>query len=266
MDRRQSIAFLILAPQLFAGICLLLRWRPAISPSSQEPRWRGTGWDAIAFFSLTLAIFVALPDLIESLLPGNGPISGPFQFLGTCAYALFLPLVLCRGAFSFSAGLSPTRHPVGLAFLRGGLHYLRAIPFLFLADIFGQYFLNILCSIGLPLSMEPQNSIRELENASPFSLIFLIPILCAAAPFGEEILFRGGIYRWLKLLWGKRLATFLTAGIFAGLHGNWIAFFPLFALSLLLVRTYEIEGNLLPCICLHGLFNFNGILLTFLGR
>jgi membrane protease YdiL (CAAX protease family) len=226
----------------------------------------GTCWDAIAFFSVALIFLFVLPDLAYSLSPESEHISYLCSFLGTCSYALFLPRLLRSNAFSFSCGLSPAQLSLGRALLRGALHYLRAAPLLFLADILWLYLLSVLCATGLPLSLEPQELLWELENASPLMLAIIIPITCAVAPFVEEVLFRGGVHRCLKFFWGKWPAALLSSLLFAALHGNWAASFPLFVLSLLLVRVYELEGRLFPCVCLHGLFNLNGVLLTFASR
>ncbi|MDR0678689.1 MAG: CPBP family intramembrane metalloprotease [Puniceicoccales bacterium] len=266
MDPEQLKTFLIMAPQLFVGACLLLWRRPTPSPPAQEPCWVGTGWDVAAFFSLALAFLFVLPDLVYFFSPKNDSSSYLCSFLGTCAYALLLTRLLRSRAFSFTEGLSPARLSLGRALLRGVLHYLRATPLLFLADIFWLYFLSAFCAMGLPLSLEPQELLWKLENASPLMLALIVPIVCAVAPFVEEVLFRGGVHRCLKSVWGKWPAAFLSSVLFATLHGNWVAFFPLFVLSLLLVSVYEREGRLLPCVCLHGLFNLNGILLTLASR
>ena len=75
------------------------------------------------------------------------------------------------------------------------------------------------------------------------------------APFGEEMLFRGVVYPWIKQAGFPRLALWLSALIFAAFHVNLATFLPLFVLALALTILYERTNNLLAPVCAHALFN-----------
>ena len=75
------------------------------------------------------------------------------------------------------------------------------------------------------------------------------------APVGEEILFRGILYPWIKRIWSPRIALWATALVFAAIHVNLATFVPLTFLAIILVLLYEYTGNLLACMVTHALFN-----------
>ena len=93
--------------------------------------------------------------------------------------------------------------------------------------------------------------------------------LLLAAPFWEEMLFRGGLQRWLLGFdWGARhkaglsAANVLASCCFALAHlpfQGWLAVAVLLP-SLVLGLQLERGGRLLPCILLHAWFNLSWIM------
>lgn len=75
------------------------------------------------------------------------------------------------------------------------------------------------------------------------------------APLAEEFLFRGVLYPAVKQSGYPRVALWGTAVLFAAIHLNLIAFFPLLVMALLLTAVYELTGNLMASIAMHMLFN-----------
>jgi membrane protease YdiL (CAAX protease family) len=264
VDPQQRTIFLATAPQLFLGCWLLLlprRFRPAAAPATDRPRWGGSGCDAALFFSLAALLLFSAPKLLISLLCGNcDPFLLPF-FSGT-PLAIFLALLLLFNGLSFRLGCSPRRFSLRGGTLRGAFHYLRAVPLIFLTEILWLLLLTALAAAGLPIPMEQQELVLRLQRAPPLAAAAAAAAATVAAPFAEEILFRGAAYRYLKSVWGSSKASIVTAFLFAALHGNLCAFLPLFLLGTLLVRCYEREGNILPCIIFHSLFNLNSVLLS----
>ncbi|MDR2372075.1 MAG: CPBP family intramembrane metalloprotease [Puniceicoccales bacterium] len=90
-----------------------------------------------------------------------------------------------------------------------------------------------------------------------FGIILLVVIL---VPFFEELLFRYFLYRFLKSRMSQLRAILLTGFIFALLHFNLTAFVLLWVMGIFLISLYEHHGNLVPCIMVHGLFNYISIL------
>jgi len=75
------------------------------------------------------------------------------------------------------------------------------------------------------------------------------------APVGEELLFRGLLYPWIKQAGFPRMALWGTAILFAAIHINLVLFVPLLVLALALTALYEWSDNLLAPIVAHSVFN-----------
>jgi membrane protease YdiL (CAAX protease family) len=122
-----------------------------------------------------------------------------------------------------------------------------------------RYVLNIDCTEQPMLALLR----TELGHENQFwGIIFLTVVL---APIAEEIFFRYFLYRFGKSHMSSRRAAFLAAFVFALLHGNLVAFAPLWAVGAFLTFLYEYCGNLVPCIIAHSLFNYIAILLVILS-
>jgi len=86
------------------------------------------------------------------------------------------------------------------------------------------------------------------------------------APVGEELLFRGILYPWIKQAGFPRLALWGTAILFAAIHANLVLFVPLLALALALTALYEWTDNVLASIVAHGVFNALNLALLHFSR
>ena len=75
------------------------------------------------------------------------------------------------------------------------------------------------------------------------------------APFIEEILFRGFIYRVFIKTWPLWFGSILSAALFALIHVQFQTFIPLFILGLLLNYSYNKTGSLWTSIVLHSMNN-----------
>jgi membrane protease YdiL (CAAX protease family) len=75
------------------------------------------------------------------------------------------------------------------------------------------------------------------------------------APAAEELVFRGILYRTLRVRLKMKGALFITGLIFAGVHFYPVGALSLFFLSGMLVIVYERTGNLLAPFLLHAFFN-----------
>jgi membrane protease YdiL (CAAX protease family) len=80
-----------------------------------------------------------------------------------------------------------------------------------------------------------------------------------AAPIGEELLFRGLLYRSLRNRMGIALAVGLSAAVFGVMHWWFgdpaVLIFPRVALGVLLALLYEGTGSLYPSMLLHAWVN-----------
>ena len=108
------------------------------------------------------------------------------------------------------------------------------------------------------LGFEPteQDAIRLLREANTWwKQAYLGVFAIVLAPVGEEVLFRGIAYPFIKHLGWPKLGLWFTATMFALIHGNIAAFLALLLLAVALTLLYEWTGNLLSCIVVHSLFN-----------
>jgi membrane protease YdiL (CAAX protease family) len=138
-------------------------------------------------------------------------------------------------------------------------------PIIFALSAAWTLLLTFINNAGFHIPLEQQELLLLLENNPPFA--WAVPVIFTAiviAPACEELLFRGGIYRFLKGKMPPLSATLFTGAIFALLHWNWNAFLPLLFLSIFLTHLYEREGSLHTPIIVHGLLNANSIVLALL--
>ncbi len=92
---------------------------------------------------------------------------------------------------------------------------------------------------------------------APFDsyLIYLFLFVGLLGPVMEEIFFRGFVYTALRSRFGIPRGILISAIIFAALHMNIGAFFPILALGILLSYIYEKTGTLISSITMHILHN-----------
>jgi uncharacterized protein len=163
------------------------------------------------------------------------------------------------------AALGP-REPVTAASLHqtlraGLLTFLALLP---LATGAGLLWERLLQSLGLPT--EHQELIDMiLKSRSPALLGFLITLALVVAPICEELVFRVGIFRYLRTRTPRWVAFVVSAGLFALLHANWMSSLPLFILGLVFAISYERTGRMAVPMIAHALFNLNTLLLVLGG-
>ena len=120
---------------------------------------------------------------------------------------------------------------------------------------------------ALGLQPEVQPAVQVLQQAVSWparGALGLVTILLA--PVGEELLFRGTLYPWVKQAGFPRLALWGTAAGFAAIHLNAGIFVPLLALALILTALYEWTNNLLAPIAAHSVFNALNFALLYLHK
>ena len=117
----------------------------------------------------------------------------------------------------------------------------------------------------LGVALPPQQAIRILTEADVWgrSAIFLTAGL--AAPFVEEMVFRGVAYPFVRDLGWPRLALWGTALAFGVIHANRSVFVPLTCFGYLLGLLYRQSGNLLAPIAAHVTFNTAPFVMLALG-
>lgn len=141
------------------------------------------------------------------------------------------------------------------------LTFLAAMPLLAAAALVWEPLLRI---AGLPTAR--QEIVDLLIRArSPLALGLIVGMALVVGPMAEELVFRAGIFRYLRTRSPRWVAFAVSAGLFALLHANWASFLPLFILGLILAFAYERTGRLTVPILAHAFFNLNSLLLVLAG-
>ena len=101
-----------------------------------------------------------------------------------------------------------------------------------------------------------QELIKLFTNGGdPVAIALLAIIAVVLAPIVEELIFRGGIYRFLKSQSTVLPAQIISGALFAVMHGNLMSFLPLVVVGIILAREYERSGSILVPMCFHACFN-----------
>lgn len=155
----------------------------------------------------------------------------------------------------------PALVPLATALKEGALTFLTALPIVFAAGFLWKALLQLVGVDAGPQEIVKLFSASE-DKAAITSMIVLAVLV---APVVEELIFRVGLFRWLRGRTGRALTLLLPAAAFAVLHGSTSAFVPLVALAVHLALAYERVGHPLVPITAHALFNLNTLLLLLAG-
>lgn len=140
---------------------------------------------------------------------------------------------------------------VGRAILFGAVTAALVLPGVYLLKELVAYLLTLFQG-----STEEQGVVRVLQvSQSLKQKICFGFVAIVLAPVGEEALFRGILYRYLKQLGWPRLALVSSSLFFGLIHGNAIALAPLACLAVVLALLYDKTENLLAPIAAHAIFN-----------
>ncbi|MBW2263549.1 MAG: CPBP family intramembrane metalloprotease [Deltaproteobacteria bacterium] len=115
-------------------------------------------------------------------------------------------------------------------------------------------------------SEEAAMMIAVHDPDSAFERVFIILALVAAAPVGEELVFRGFLWTWVRTHAGKTAALVVTAVLFGCAHVFLARTIPLiipvgFLLGWLVLRT----GSVATSIAAHAAFNGTPLLASWSG-
>ncbi len=119
-------------------------------------------------------------------------------------------------------------------------------------------------SIGVETVQDTVKMLQESEDPLMLGLMAFAAVI--AAPFCEEIVFRGYFYPVLKKFGGLRVAALCSALVFAAAHGSLTALLPLFIFGCVLVFLYEKTGSLWAPIAAHFCFNGATVAMQFVVR
>lgn len=266
-------ATLVLAFELgcvAAGLVLL--WRHGFSRTARAAAPRLSAWDAPWPEFLTFAASVLLGTFLFAALAGLASRqAGLSGHSATIANGAGAQLGMLLGVFLHQRVLAPVaggpRPPAGALLRSGIVTFLAVLPLLLLTAQLWEFALR---AAGLPTAR--QDLIRILnEIDSPTLLAAMVVLAVVIAPLTEELVFRGGVFRYLRTRWPRWAALLLPAVVFATLHVNWTTLeglssaLPLVVLAVVFSLAYERTGHLGTAVVAHACFNLNTLLVLFAG-
>jgi membrane protease YdiL (CAAX protease family) len=259
-----------------AGIATLIAWgKPRRKTDGAAPR-ADIGTLNLALSDLLLAAFTVVVGalLLQSAVGGLAQVipSALSPEAWTVAQGCGFQLGLLSGALlghrlaavsSRDRVTSPSRSPLTTpqACAAGGLLFLASLPLVLLAALAWK---TTLRAAGLPT--DQQDMVDLVRNANAPSLLALIAVLAVVlAPVAEELVFRAGLFRYLRTRVPRAVALAAPALLFAALHANLVAFAPLAVFGVLLALAYEQSGRLIVPVIAHALFNLHTLALVLSG-
>jgi membrane protease YdiL (CAAX protease family) len=266
-------AFAVEAVILLAGLGLL--WRLVLSARGRAnsrallPEWRLPGVDFACYVFFALAGFVVLGATVGLVLrrfpldPDTALITGGAAqdiglLLGVAGFHLFYR----RAAPAPSAGAPP------VSIFRSGLAtFLIAMPVVVAATNASEF---VIVRLGLPDVKQPVVDILQTTHSVPLKCL-LVLVAGLLAPLAEEIVFRGGLFRYFRTRVPRWAAITVTSLLFGALHVSWgdlaglPAFVPMTLLAAVFCLAYERTGRIGTVIFAHALFNLNMMALALAG-
>jgi membrane protease YdiL (CAAX protease family) len=268
---------------LFAGAGLLL-W--VLSSRQRRQHWLGT--HALPHWPVTLPEFLfaallvfaggfllqaAAHQALGGLISASGDRAGLEIFVygasfhaGILAGIALFPRLRRRLYADYGAPPPPPPPPGrrvtgGDALRLGAGTVLVVLPVLTLISL---GWTALLRALGLPDA--PQDLIAVFAaTKSSWVVIGMLVVACGLAPLSEELMFRAGLYRYIRQRVGRAPALLVSGLCFGVLHGNWAGFLPLAVLGMMLAVAYEATGSLRVAIVAHSLFNLNTVLVVLSG-
>jgi hypothetical protein len=121
----------------------------------------------------------------------------------------------------------------------------------------------ILMALGRPLD-NPQLDFLIPEGLSWVSAAGMVLLGGVAAPFAEELVFRGVLYPLLRNRWGLWPGVLASSLIFAVIHGDIAVGVTAFVLGIILALVFEYSRSLWSAVLVHALNNSLKILLLYI--
>ncbi len=204
---------------------------------------------------------------------GQGVTSGVLSQLGNGRGSPFAVLISAMVGVLLAqliiTALSPTRVPLVHAarlggdpaapFWRASTAALRAWSLLLPAMA-----LLSVCNVLLVGDAHRIHPLAELalNHSDPVTLFSLGLAAVVMAPIGEELLFRGFLFRYFRQRFGFGVSLAVSSALFALLHFSPEQALPYMGLGAAFALTYAWVGNLWAPIIVHGLWNLAAYVMT----
>lgn len=217
-------------------------------------RWRDL---LIIVFGIALILFlgvfvfitvnIARGESLESLVEPT--INQTLGLTALEAIALILGVYIFglrrRGLGWSSAGLRPASWSWVL---------ISVVATLIIIPIASLITLAVLYLGGQPLE-NPQLSFLLPEGLSAQDAVIMLFLAGFAAPLGEELLFRGVLYSFLRERWGVWLSVLVSSFLFGLIHGNIAVGLTGFLLGIVAAIVFECSKSLWTAVIVHSINN-----------
>ena len=247
-------------------IFLLMGWWRTIFKSRED--YLKIPWFVIDVFKVTIVLFFSelvlfgFAGLFEALrfakpnLEGAEIMAASLARNIVVAFYIFYLIRRRYGGTLAALGITSARWVSNV--VNGVIAYTGFFP-VYLALMLGIGYLLKALGIDPPVQTVVQIFFEE-ENV-PLIIAFSL-FIALAGPFFEEILFRGFIYQAFRKKWPEGwTAVGATSLVFAVMHAHWVAFVPIFFLSVMLCLLYERTRSLVACTTFHMVHNLIALVL-----
>lgn len=157
---------------------------------------------------------------------------------------------------SFAHGAVP-----GNVLTSGFATFLVAMPFVYLASL---AWMPVMKLFGIEVERQPAVEMVERVASSPWLVLFITSAI-VVAPMAEELLFRAGLFRYLRTRQNRWVALVLPSLLFAAIHFHLPSYLPLATLGIVFSLAYERTGSIGTAIVGHAFFNLNNLLVLLAG-
>lgn len=165
-------------------------------------------------------------------------------------------------------GQPRARPRVAYSLWTGAVTFAIAMPLVFLSSNLWEW---LLARLGLPHERQALLDVLEGTQSTGLRWAFL-GIATLLVPVVEELVFRGGLFRYFSAQFPRWFALSFSALLFGAPHVEWShrleglpSLAPLVVLAYLFSLAYEVTGCLGTTIVAHALFNLNMIGLVLAG-
>lgn len=246
---------------------LVLFWRHVASPRARQERPTSLlpPWSALPSDLMLLLLYILAGGFFGTLMGGfllrALALTGDRAIIFNDAFARF---GLLGGVAVFDLtyrarlDLSWPRRPFVLP---GLVAFLIAMPFVFLLGVLWP---TLLEAVGLPVEKQLAIDLFARMKSLPW-LLALGTAAVVVAPVAEELIFRAGIFRFLRTRVPRWAALLLPACLFAAVHVNLASYAQLTFLGVVFAVAYERTGHIGTPIVAHALFNLNMVILLLAG-
>lgn len=242
--------------------------------------WKAKLTNIMLFFGIAVLCFIGIPLLCRQ--------SAPLLFPQTDFYKDFLLLIPAIQGLTLLCLLSavkifPDAFPPDLnaPIQQRSANWLSpknvfGVPAFFVLGIFAVVASSVLVQgviLLFPESVQALfrenqmlvNALTSTENK--LGVLLCIPAIAIFTPIIEELIFRAGIYRFLKSKMPALPAAIVSSVFFALMHDSYASYLPLTLFGCVLCFAYEKTGRIAAPMIIHGLFNANTLLcLALMGK